>query len=372
MDEALLVARLLLAAVFGVAGGAKLADFPGSTKNLREFGVPRAFIAPMAFALPLIELSTAGLVVPVSSAWWGALGALVLLLVFIAVIGANLVQGYEPDCHCFGQLHSAPAGWQTLARNGVLAAIAGFVVWQGRPHPGPSAVAWLGALSTMQVVLLITGLAITVALVAQGWLLVQLLRQHGRLLLRLDALESALPRARAGLLPLRPAPSAPSGLPVDAPAPGFRLPNLSGEFATLDNLRAGDRSVALTFVDPGCGPCAALVPELARLQSTFDFLVMVLVSRGSPPENREKFGSDLSIPVLLQANREVAEAYQVHGTPGTVVVRPDGTIGSAVALGAAAIVELLARSATAVAIPAEGSTSSHSADDAKLMDVTSL
>jgi hypothetical protein len=42
-----------------------------------------------------------------------------------------MARGEAPDCHCFGQLHSESAGWRTLARNGLLAAIAGFVVLAG-------------------------------------------------------------------------------------------------------------------------------------------------------------------------------------------------------------------------------------------------
>ncbi len=40
MATALLIARVLLAAVFLVAGLAKLADLAGSRQALRDFGVP--------------------------------------------------------------------------------------------------------------------------------------------------------------------------------------------------------------------------------------------------------------------------------------------------------------------------------------------
>src|SRR6266550_3919213 len=137
MALALLTARVLLAAVFLVAGLAKLADLAGSRQALRDFGVPAVFASPFGTLLPLAELAVAVALVPPVSAWWGALGALALLLLFVVGIGYNLARGRTPDCHCFGQLHSAPAGWPTLARNGILAAIAGFVVWQGQHDPGP-------------------------------------------------------------------------------------------------------------------------------------------------------------------------------------------------------------------------------------------
>src|SRR5918999_3279592 len=131
MDSFLLIARLLLALVFALAGGAKLADRQGSRQAIIDFGVPSALAAPLGLLLPLAELTIAATLLPASTAWWGALGALALLSVFVVGITYNLARGRKPECHCFGQLHSAPAGWKTLARNGALAAVAGFIVWQG-------------------------------------------------------------------------------------------------------------------------------------------------------------------------------------------------------------------------------------------------
>src|SRR5215212_1360917 len=131
MGIALLVARLLLALVFVVAGVSKLADRKGSRQALADFGVPSSLASPLGILLPLAELAIAAALIPAASAWWAALGALSLLLLFVAGISINLARGRKPDCHCFGQLHSAPAGWRTLARNGALAATAGFVLWAG-------------------------------------------------------------------------------------------------------------------------------------------------------------------------------------------------------------------------------------------------
>jgi uncharacterized membrane protein YphA (DoxX/SURF4 family) len=117
MDAGLLIARLVLAGVFTLAGVAKLSDLQGSRKAIIDFGVPSAIAAPLGLVLPLAELSVAATLLPASTAWWGALGALVLLSVFVVGITYNLARGRKPECHCFGQLHSAPAGWKTLARN---------------------------------------------------------------------------------------------------------------------------------------------------------------------------------------------------------------------------------------------------------------
>ena len=110
MDLALLLARLALAGVFLVAGTAKLFDRHGSVQAMRDFGVPERFATPAGLALPIAELGVSILLLPLATAWWGALGSLALLLAFVGGISVNLMRGKQPDCHCFGQLHSAPVG----------------------------------------------------------------------------------------------------------------------------------------------------------------------------------------------------------------------------------------------------------------------
>src|SRR5687768_9342155 len=118
METALLVGRLGLAAVFLIAGFAKLADRQGTRQAMVDFGVPRVLAAPIGILLPLVEIAIGVALIPAASAWWGAIGALALLLLFVLGIGVNLALGRRPDCRCFGQLHSAPAGWRTLVRDG--------------------------------------------------------------------------------------------------------------------------------------------------------------------------------------------------------------------------------------------------------------
>ena len=93
-----------------------------------------------------------------------------------------------------------------------------------------------------------------------------------------------------------------------------------------------------------------MLSRKARLRASP--ISLSFAGRGSSAENREKFGGHSHIRVLLQADREVAEAYKVYGTPAMVVVRPNGAIGSAAAVGAAAIMDLLSRTAAQVVITA--------------------
>ena len=68
MDLMLLVARVILALVFVVAGLAKLADRAGARQALRDFGVPAALATPLGSLLPLAELAVAVALLPTRSA----------------------------------------------------------------------------------------------------------------------------------------------------------------------------------------------------------------------------------------------------------------------------------------------------------------
>src|SRR5829696_8889444 len=343
MGTALLIARLLLASVFALAGVAKLADRAGSKQAIVDFGVSALVASPLTILLPLCELVVAVALIPTPTAWWGAVGALALLLLFAMGIVLNLARGHKPDCHCFGQIHSAPAGWKTLARNGLLAAVAGVVVWQGYDSVGPSAASWAGTLSITQLVALIVGLVVLGLLAAQWWFLVHLLRQNGRLLVRLEALEGRLGANGANPsqngVPAQP----PAGLPVGTTAPDFNLSGLYGETLTLESLRSSGKPVMLLFTDPNCGPCTAMLPEIGRWQEEHkEKLTVSLISRGKPEENRAKSTEHGLQHVLLQEDWEVSEAYQVRGTPSALLVQPDGTTSSPVMSGVEAIRTLLA------------------------------
>ena len=146
MTALTLFASLVLAAVFAVAAVTKLTDRSGTREAVVAFGAPEWSAGTLALLLPLAELTVAGLLLFPETAAYGAIGALVLLAIFSVAIGVSLARGRAPDCHCFGQLHSAPASWKTLARNGVLAALAVVSLAGNIADDQASATAWLGDL----------------------------------------------------------------------------------------------------------------------------------------------------------------------------------------------------------------------------------
>jgi len=315
-----------------VAGAAKLSDQKGSRDALVAFGMPEWSCGPAALLLPVVELAVAVALLPASTAWWGASVAVVLLVAFMLAIAVSLARGTAPDCHCFGQLHSAPAGTSTLIRNAGLAAAATVLVVRGRHSIGPSAVAWSADLGATGWAVLIGATLPLAALAAFVAALLALLRQNGRLVLRVEALEAQLGHRMS------------EGLPVGAWAPGFELRALGGSSFTLDELLSPRRPVLLVFTEPGCGPCAALVPEIAHWQDDHaERLTVAVIGR----RDRELMKQGLRY-VLLQRAREVSAAYGVSGTPSAVLLAADGTIASSVAAGAESIRRLVSE---AVGLP---------------------
>jgi thiol-disulfide isomerase/thioredoxin len=350
------VSRLVLLLVFAFAGVAKLRNLASFRQTLLDFGLPASLTHPLAVALPVIELSIAAALVLSGSV--GGVLALLLLLVLSGAIQANLLLGRRPNCHCFGQLGPAPIGVSSIVRNAALAIMAAVVIWEAnRPAPSLSA-SLLGQMAASERV----GLAVSVVEVAMlaGVLVLawQIVKQQGRILIRLDALEArSAGRPGADLLPE----TSRIGLEEGTPAPDFALDNLLGESVSLSDLIGRARPILLVFSSPHCGPCQHLLPELARwAERLAGRLTLVVVSEGHASEHHQYPVPEL---VLVQERREIAERFQAWGTPSAVLLHPDGTVGSGVAAGAEQIGALVNRVDRMFGPPGEaGSGTSSSAE----------
>jgi thiol-disulfide isomerase/thioredoxin/uncharacterized membrane protein YphA (DoxX/SURF4 family) len=308
MDAAVLAARLLLAGIFAVAAVAKLLDIKGSREGLRGFGLTERVANFFGVLLPLAELTIAAALTFEPTARLGGIGAAVLLLAFCVGIGNALRQGKQPDCHCFGQVHSEPASWKTLARNLGLALVAGFVIAEGG---GPAIDDWVSARTPAELVSIALGAATV-------WLAVISLR------LRRDkeTLRAALENAIVSL------DKVPVGLPFGSRAPEFALAAVGGEARTLEQLRAAGISILLLFVDPGCGPCRQLLPDLARWQTALANHLPITVIGIGKRKRLQELSEEHGVHMLVDEDSEVFGAYRFRDTPSAVVVNPDGTIAS--------------------------------------------
>src|SRR5882672_10993866 len=156
--------RVALSAVFGAAGVTKLFDQPGTRDAAKNFGVAESLAPAFAMALPIAELAIAAGLLFANTTLASAIAGVLLLGAFVVAIGVNLARGRTHDCHCFGQLYSRPLGWPTLVRNIVFALAAGFVFWETTIARSPNIVSTLAALGGVGWGLLITGVAIILAL----------------------------------------------------------------------------------------------------------------------------------------------------------------------------------------------------------------
>lgn len=118
-------ARIALAAVFAVSGVLKLRDGSAGLRSALEgFGVPEGAARRLWWALPAAEMGLAAALTATlrsPAAAWAALG---LLSVFTLAVGWALMGEARPACPCFGARSEEPISGLTLARNGVLLAVA--------------------------------------------------------------------------------------------------------------------------------------------------------------------------------------------------------------------------------------------------------
>ncbi len=315
MDDVLVLVRLGLAAVFVVAAVGKLLDRSGSRQALRDFGVPERGISAGVVLLPLAELAVAAALVFAPTARLGAVGALVLLGAFALGVSRVLKQGQAPDCHCFGQLSSQPVSKATLVRNVALAVPAALVAVQGN---GPAIDDWVRSHDGQELALL--GTSVLAGALAAATAL--LWRENRRL------------RANQAWTP-------PSPLRVGARAPEFNLPATDGGMVSLPSLLGSEHPLVLIFVQPGCGPCVELMPNLARWQGTLGHELSLVVVTGGDREEGQRLEEEHGLSSVLADGASASAAYRVAGTPTALVVRADGTVGSAPAAGAAAIEALV-------------------------------
>jgi thiol-disulfide isomerase/thioredoxin len=335
-----LLSRALLAGVFAVSGVAKLASRTKTRESLVEFGVPSRFAGVSGDLLILLELVVAALLLPVSTFGYGGIGALGLLTVFCGAIAVNLLRHHKPHCNCFGQLHSTPIGWHTFARNLVIAAVAGLVAFGARDPKAISLLAWKPSSGITESLSVAFSLLDFVLLVGIGAFLLQILRQQGRLILRLEAIEQAAGIEKA--IPSESTAAPQFGLPLGTAAPDFELNDLNGGRSSLKGLLQAQKPVLLLFSHADCGPCQMLVPEIAGWQRNLSKeMTIAVIAEGPAAANRAKLEPFGIKTVLLQEGREIAELYRAYGTPAAVVVDASGSMASYVAQGGDAIRNLV-------------------------------
>ena len=124
MSAAAFVARLVLAAVFMVAGAAKRRRRVQFERAVRayEVGGDRV-VALLASFLPAVEVSAGALLLFGLATQPAAVVVAGLLIVFIAASVRQLVRGRDIECGCFGSAGMHRLSWLGVARNAALLAL---------------------------------------------------------------------------------------------------------------------------------------------------------------------------------------------------------------------------------------------------------
>jgi peroxiredoxin len=194
---------------------------------------------------------------------------------------------------------------------------------------------------------------LSLGMVGISWLGWQLLRQNGRLLLRLEELEKRLDGLEFG------EDDQPTGLAVGSEAPAFELRDLAGEHRSLAQYRGNP--LLLIFFNPACGFCRELLPKLkekveSRKQKTEIKTggdgagnggppkepAVLIISTGDIEVNRTLFAEfKVSCSVLLQKGSEVAQVYKANGTPSGYLIDAEGKIASGLSVGGDELLKVL-------------------------------
>lgn len=129
MTLALLAASLILGAVFLMSAVPKLAAPRRFANDVQQYGIlPRPLASAFGYALPYAELAAAALLVTGFYTEWAALGVAVMLVVFMVAVGVAMVRKLNLSCGCFGLLYRERVGWSTQVRDGILLALALFIL----------------------------------------------------------------------------------------------------------------------------------------------------------------------------------------------------------------------------------------------------
>lgn len=134
-------AKLVLGAVFVVAGAQKMADPAAFAQEIANYQLLPALAPYLATVLPGIEV-VLGLVLmatPAPSRWLRASALLTagLMVVFTLAVTSVVVRGIDIDCGCFGT-GSGAVTWTTVARDVVLLGLGVLVLaTSGAPRPAP-------------------------------------------------------------------------------------------------------------------------------------------------------------------------------------------------------------------------------------------
>lgn len=115
---------------------------------------------------------------------------------------------------------------------------------------------------------------------------------------------------------------------VSEAAPDFQLQNLDGQPISLSDFKG--KPVLINFWATWCGPCVSEMPYIQEIHEEWPDkgLVVLAINIGDSSSEVEQFlqNHNLSLPVLLDTKKVVAQRYSIRAIPTTFFLDKDGMI----------------------------------------------
>ncbi|MDR2214982.1 MAG: TlpA family protein disulfide reductase [Nevskiaceae bacterium] len=114
----------------------------------------------------------------------------------------------------------------------------------------------------------------------------------------------------------------------NAPAPGFELPDLSGQSINLAQYRG--QVVMINFWASWCAPCRQEMPLLEQMHKKYQPLGFTMIGVNVEPDSAKAVdwlkATPVTFPILLDTASQVSKLYGVQGMPNTVIVDRKGNL----------------------------------------------
>jgi hypothetical protein len=298
---------VLLATAFGAAGTLKLLA-PARGPTLASRFADRGSVHALAVAiLPWFELTLAeALLIPILRQV-AAIMCLISLVVFTAVLVLSRQNEEELPCGCFGTTNGGPSWWPYVL-NSCLGALAFAIAVGGEPRGEPEVLALI--------------VVACVGVMTSG-VLARELRQ-----------QAVAPTVIMDGQPAR---------ENEKTIHDQVLATTDGRSTSINRWLSTSRTHIIVFVDPLCGPCRSLLPEVASRQQTSGAVGVATISRGPLSENEAMAREFGLAPVAIVPDDSMARRLGINATPSAILITAEGHIVQPPAVGKTAILALFSR-----------------------------
>jgi len=168
-----------------------------------------------------------------------------------------------------------------------------------------------------------------------------LVKQQGRILLRLDVLEQNAKGAATEHLDAGEE-AEPEGLAVATDFPPFKFPDLAGKVVALEDFRG--KRVLLVNWNFECGFCESIAPDLASFETSLQKanVALVLLAHGDAASNQKGAAEHgLKCPILLMEDGETPKPFSHRGTPVAYLLDEERRVDAPFASGADRVLGLV-------------------------------